>query len=73
VKSVITTGGTADAYQAGGHNNFTMRELLRPLEQTARLCGMDYEEPIILHGALHVDAAGCAGALKTYRDWLLQN
>jgi glutathione-regulated potassium-efflux system ancillary protein KefG len=38
--SVISTGGRESAYQAEGHNRFTMRELLAPIEQTAHLCGM---------------------------------
>jgi glutathione-regulated potassium-efflux system ancillary protein KefG len=48
--SVITTGGGEDAYQKGGHNRFTIRELLAPIEQTARLCGMEYLPPFAVHG-----------------------
>ena len=33
----VTAGGSQDAYCAGGYNNFTLRELLRPVEQTAIL------------------------------------
>jgi len=32
--SAITTGGSEAAYQPGGHNRFTVSELLRPIEQT---------------------------------------
>jgi len=46
----ITTGGAADAYRPGGHNRFTMPELLRPLEQTAVLCGMLWLPPFVVHG-----------------------
>ncbi len=46
----ITTGGREEAYQREGHNRFTMRELLAPLEQTARLCGMHYLPPFVAHG-----------------------
>jgi glutathione-regulated potassium-efflux system ancillary protein KefG len=48
--NVITTGGREDAYQHGGHNRFTMQDLLAPIEQTARLCGMDYLPPFVAHG-----------------------
>lgn len=48
--SVITTGGSEDAYCSEGHNRFTMRELLAPIEQTARLCGMDFLPPFVVHG-----------------------
>ncbi len=48
--SVITTGGREEAYQKGGHNRFTIRELLAPIEQTAYLCGMEYLPPFVVHG-----------------------
>lgn len=50
VLSVITTGGREVAYQRDGYNRFTMRELLVPIEQTFRLCGMEYLPPFIVHG-----------------------
>jgi glutathione-regulated potassium-efflux system ancillary protein KefG len=49
--SVVTTGGDAGAYSREGRNHFRMEELLAPFEQTARLCGMEYLEPFILHNA----------------------
>jgi len=48
--NVITTGGREEAYQRGGHNRFTIREFLAPLEQTARLCGMEFLPPFVAHG-----------------------
>jgi len=50
--NAITTGGREVAYARDGHNRFTMRELLVPLEQTARLCGMRYLAPFVVHGTL---------------------
>lgn len=50
--SVISTGGTREAYCREGDNYYTMRELLVPFEQTARLCGMEYLPPFITHGAI---------------------
>ena len=49
--SVISTGGQEGAYRHGGHNRFTMRELLAPIEQTFVLCGMTYLPPFVAHGA----------------------
>ncbi|GAB5413778.1 MAG: NAD(P)H-dependent oxidoreductase [Congregibacter sp.] len=46
-----TAGGPAAAYEATGYNRFTLRELLRPLEQTAELCGMPYLPPFALFGS----------------------
>lgn len=51
VLSVISTGGRDIAYRHGGHNRFTMRELLAPIEQTFVLCGMDYLPPFCVHGS----------------------
>ncbi len=52
--NAITTGGPAQAYQKGGYNRFTVRELLAPWEQTAHLCGMRYLPPFAVHAALRI-------------------
>jgi glutathione-regulated potassium-efflux system ancillary protein KefG len=54
VLTAITTGGPLSAYQRDGHNYFTIRELLRPFEQTVRLCGMVYLPPFVISGTLAV-------------------
>ena len=54
VLTAITTGGPLSAYQRDGYNHFTIRELLRPLEQTVRLCGMVYLPPFVISGTLAV-------------------
>jgi glutathione-regulated potassium-efflux system ancillary protein KefG len=46
-----TTGGAARAYHHHGYNRFSMDDFLRPLEQTAYLCGMVWETPFVVHGA----------------------
>src|SRR4030042_406589 len=43
--NTLTAGGTREAYAAGQHNNFTIREFLIPFEQTATLCKMIYLPP----------------------------
>ena len=50
VSHVITTGGSKASYSKEGYNRFTMRELIAPLEQAARLCGMRYLPPYVIHG-----------------------
>ncbi|HEY5740129.1 MAG TPA: NAD(P)H-dependent oxidoreductase [Gammaproteobacteria bacterium] len=47
----VTAGGIEDAYRSRGYNHYTIRELLRPIEQTATLCGMQYLPPYALFGA----------------------
>jgi len=56
--SAITTGGRQDTYGRSGANRFTMRELLAPFEQTARLCGMDYLPPFVIHGTHRLRESG---------------
>jgi glutathione-regulated potassium-efflux system ancillary protein KefG len=46
----ITAGGQRSAYSRDGHNKFTIRELLAPVEQTANLCKMTYLPPFTIHG-----------------------
>ena len=48
---VISTGGAENLYRQGGHNNFTVRELLRPIEQTALFCQMQFIPPLSLFAA----------------------
>ena len=55
VLTAISTGGPSSAYQRGGFNYFTVRELLAPFEQTARFCGMTYLPPFIVPGVLWME------------------
>jgi glutathione-regulated potassium-efflux system ancillary protein KefG len=54
--TTISTGGPSSAYQRDGYNYFTVRELLAPFEQTARLCGMTYLPPFIVPGVLWMNS-----------------
>ncbi|MBT8450728.1 MAG: NAD(P)H-dependent oxidoreductase [Deltaproteobacteria bacterium] len=65
--SAITTGGGKSAYQPGGHNRFTVSQLLRPIEQTARLCGMDYLSPFVVYGTLDMHAEAIRAHAVSYR------
>ncbi len=49
-----TVGGPVDAYQEGGYNNFTIQELLKPLEQTANVAGMKFNKPLITHNMIYI-------------------
>ena len=50
ILQVITTGGGEQAYQETGSNRFSIREFLRPFEQTAYLCKMNYLPPFVVQG-----------------------
>jgi glutathione-regulated potassium-efflux system ancillary protein KefG len=62
-----TTGASAKAYHAHGYNRFSMDEFLRPLEQTAHLCGMTWETPFVVHGAAVKDDAALKSEAERYR------
>ena len=66
----ISAGGPEDAYRRKGENHFTIRELLAPYEQTARLCGMGYAEAFAVHGTNHLDDTALAGFARNYSTWL---
>jgi glutathione-regulated potassium-efflux system ancillary protein KefF len=51
---LATTGGQADSYGAEGAHRHEMAAFLLPLAQTARLCGMEWLPPVILHNAHHL-------------------
>lgn len=73
--SAISTGGGEEAYGPEGLNRFTIRQLLAPLEQTARLCGMEFLPPFVVHGThrlppdeLERHAADYRAVLEGLRD-----
>ncbi len=53
--NAVTAGAPREAYRADGYNRFTVRELLRPWEQTAHLCGMKYLGPFVVYGTLKIE------------------
>ena len=57
----VTAAGPEDAYSAGGYQQYPLREFLRPLEQTARLCHMKFSAPYVLYAALRAPSAGAVG------------
>jgi glutathione-regulated potassium-efflux system ancillary protein KefG len=65
--SAITTGGPAQAYRPEGMHGTTTRALLAPIAQTARLCGMEYPPPFIIHGSLRLDDPALHRAAAEYR------
>lgn len=48
--TAVSTGGAEHTYSKEGLNRLTIRQLMAPIEQTARLCGMEYLPPFVIHG-----------------------
>lgn len=51
VLHVITTGDPETVYAENQPHSFTIPQLLAPLQQTARECGMEFLPPFVIHNA----------------------
>ncbi len=68
--NVVTTGGREEAYRDEGYNRFTIRGFLAPLDQTARLCGMQFLPPFVAHGTHHMPLEEMEAHAADYRRLL---
>lgn len=68
--SAITTGGPFESYGEAGYNRYPIQTLLAPYDQTARLCGMSYAEPFIVHAAPRLAAEELTTEASRYAAWL---
>lgn len=67
-----STGGAAESYSAQGHNEHPVEQFLLPYRQTARLCGMNWLPPLLLHGAHRVGEAELQQHVQRFVAALLQ-
>jgi glutathione-regulated potassium-efflux system ancillary protein KefG len=49
--ATFSTGARARDFEAGGLNRYSLVDFLRPLEQTARRCGLKWVEPFAVNEA----------------------
>lgn len=73
---VASTGGDESSYQPAQRHGHPFADFLPPYQQTARLCGMRWHAPYLLHGAHHVGndaltlhAARYRALLDSYPQW----
>jgi len=66
----VTTGGAAAAYSAEGIHGHPFAAFLPPYEQTARLCGMRWQEPLVFHNAHHASDADVAAHIRLFIERL---
>ncbi|MGF1760235.1 glutathione-regulated potassium-efflux system ancillary protein KefG [Photobacterium sagamiensis] len=69
-RSVVTTGGAAEAYTPDGYNRCSIAEILKPFELTADLCQMNWIEPLVLHWARRIPVSERQQYALDYRSWL---
>lgn len=67
---VLSSGGSAEAYRPEGYNRYTIAELLRPFEQTARLCRMEWLPPYAVHGTHRMTEPALEAHVASYRRLL---
>lgn len=67
---VASTGGPESSYHPAGYNRYFFDAYLPPYEQTARLTGMRWLPPLVLHAAHRVDDAALAAHARLFTDRL---
>ncbi len=65
--SAISTAGTLRAYCEKGSNQYTIREFLRPFEQSALLCNMRWLPPYVVHNSQQISDPELDRAAENYR------
>lgn len=66
----VSAGGPDYAYAREGYHFYTIEELLRPFEQTARLCSMNFARPFVAHGANALSESEINAHAMKYRELL---
>ncbi len=64
---VTTTGAPEEAYAPTGKHGFPFAAFVPPMQQTARLCAMNWLEPIVVHGAHRIGPDELEQTAATYR------
>ncbi len=64
---VCTTGGDAAAFTPHGMHAFGFESFVPAIEQTARFCGMQWQEPTIVHAAHRVTVEELEQAALNHR------
>ena len=67
-----STGRWQAAYQAGGINQYTMSELLRPFQAAANITKMTYLPAFVFHGARTATEEDLKKALPAYLDFIFK-
>lgn len=50
----FTVGGPASSYSPLGYNHFPISDLIKPLQQTAYLAGLNFHDPIYTHQMVYI-------------------
>lgn len=64
---VTTTGGDEESYSPAGSHQRLFSEFEPVMAQTARFCGMEWLEPLVVHHAHHLSPGELSEAADRYR------
>ena len=67
---MTTTGALPDAYSDNGVHGHPFEVFVPPVRQTARFCGMNWLDPIVVHGARRLQPEALRAAASQYRSRL---
>lgn len=67
---VVTTGGDEQAFGPHGMHNRPLSDFSPVVEQTARFCGMRWEDPLVVYGAHRLPEHELARMAGVYRERL---
>lgn len=67
---VTTTGGRESSFTETGAHQVPFAEFVAPIRQTAIFCGMEWEPPLVVHGAHAISADEIAAAALAFRERL---
>ncbi|TDF35006.1 flavodoxin family protein [Alteromonadaceae bacterium M269] len=73
----FTVGGPEESYDPLGYNHFTIEQLIKPLQQTAYLAGMNFVKPIYTHRMVYIpgvynDLDEVQGRAREHADKLIE-
>lgn len=68
VMQTISAGGTQLAYSSEGGNKYTIRQYLRPFQQTANLCKMVYLPPFVMFDSNRADKDNINSLVDHYSE-----
>ncbi|MDF3819215.1 NAD(P)H-dependent oxidoreductase [Leptospira sp. 96542] len=66
----ITTGGNQNSYKHDGFHKYSIENFLLPFKQTALLCGMDYQDPFIVHGTFQLTEKELIAEAKRFKTMI---
>lgn len=68
---VVTTGGDVADYQPAGMHGHVFEAFTAGVRQTARFCGMEWLDPLVVHAAHRIDADALDAWARRYRERLV--